>query len=132
VVYSAVTLNNTVLINNIGMKETEIRKILSDRVAFFRKQKGFTQESLAAQIGKSEDTISNIERARNAVSFEIIVMIAEALEISIDDLMTFPSTPGRKTGDYKYIKRVIKALDGKSDKIKSVAVKVLEEVCGVE
>lgn len=46
--------------------------------------------------------------------------------------MTFPETPTRKTGDYKYLKRVIKALDGKTDKIKSTAVKVLEEVCGVE
>ncbi len=114
------------------MKETEIRKILSDRIAFFRKQKGFTQESLAAKIGKSDDTISNIERARNAVSFEIVVLIANVLEVSLDDLMTFPETPTRKTGDYKYLKRVIKALDGKTDKIKSTAVKVLEEVCGVE
>ncbi len=124
--------HNTVLISNIGMKEIEIRKILGERITFFRKQKNFTQELLAAKIGKSDDTISNIERARNAVSFEIVVLIAEALEISLDDLMTFPETPSRKAGDYKYLKRVIKALDGKSDKIKSAAVKVLEEVCGVE
>ena len=124
--------HNTVLISNIGMKETEIRKMLGERITFFRKQKNFTQESLAAKIGKSDDTISNIERARNAVSFEIVVLIAEALEISFDDLMTFPETPNSKAGDYKYLKRVIKALDGKSDKIKSAAVKVLEEVCGVE
>ena len=114
------------------MTEIEIRKILGERLAFFRKQKGFTQESLAAKINKSEDTISNIERARNAVSFEIMVLIVNVLEINLDDLMTFPNTPTRKTSDYKYIKRVIQALDGKSDKVKSVAVKVLEEVCGVE
>jgi transcriptional regulator with XRE-family HTH domain len=87
---------------------------------------------LAAKIDKSVDTISNIERAKNAVSFEIIVMIASVLEVSLDDLMNFPNAGNRKSNDYKYLKRVIKALDGKSDKIKSVAVKVLEEVCGVE
>jgi transcriptional regulator with XRE-family HTH domain len=114
------------------MKDTEIRKILSNRLAFFRKQKGFTQESLAAKINKSVDTISNIERARNAVSFEIVVMIANVLEISLDDLMIFPETGNRKSNDYKYIKRVINALDGKSEKVKSVAVNVLEGVCGVE
>ena len=114
------------------MKDIEIRKILGDRLTFFRKQKGFTQESLAAKIEKSVDTISNIERAKNAVSFEIVVMIASILEVSLDDLMSFPNAGNRKSSDYKYIKRVIKALDGKSEKVKSVAVKVLEEVCGVE
>ena len=114
------------------MKDIEIRKILGDRLAFFRKQKGFTQESLAAKIEKSVDTISNIERAKNAVSFEIVVMIASVLEVSLDDLMSFPNTGSKKSNDYKYVKRVIKALDGKSEKVKSVAVKVLEEVCGVE
>lgn len=114
------------------MKDIEIRKILGDRLSFFRKQKGFTQESLAAKIEKSVDTISNIERAKNAVSFEIVVMIASVLEVSLDDLMSFPNAGNRKSNDYKYLKRVIKALDGKSEKVKSVAVKVLEEVCGVE
>ncbi len=57
---------------------------------------------------------------------------ANVLEIRLDDLMTFPETPTRKTGTHKYPKRVIKALYGKNDKIKSTAVKVLEEVCGVE
>jgi transcriptional regulator with XRE-family HTH domain len=114
------------------MKDIEIRKILGDRLAFFRKQNGFTQEGLAAKIDKSVDTISNIERAKNAVSFEIVVMIASVLEVSLDDLMSFPNAGSKKSNDYKYVKRVIKALDGKSEKVKSVAVKVLEEVCVVE
>jgi hypothetical protein len=47
-------------------------------------------------------------------------------------LMSFPNAGNRKSSDYKYIKRVINALDGKSEKVKSIAVKVLEEVCGME
>ncbi|MBL0725516.1 MAG: helix-turn-helix transcriptional regulator [Alphaproteobacteria bacterium] len=114
------------------MKDIEIRKILGDRLAFFRKQKRFTQESLAAKINKSVDTVSNIERAKNAVSFEIVVMIVNILEISIDDLITFPNIPSKKANDYKYIKKIIKALEGRSEKIKTTAVKVLEEACNVE
>lgn len=85
------------------MKDIEILKILGDRLEFFHKQKGFIQASLATNFDKSVDTISNIERDK-MLFFWNFFMIASVLEVSLDDLMHFPSTGNRKSNDYSMSK----------------------------
>ena len=46
----------------VAMEIAEVRRAFGKRVQTLRKRQGLTQEELAQQIGKTADTISNIER----------------------------------------------------------------------
>ena len=57
------------------------------RVRHNRKQSGLSQEELAEQAETSRVYISNIERGECAPSLEMIIKIANALNVSADDLL---------------------------------------------
>ena len=57
------------------------------RVRHHRKQNGLSQEKLAAQVETSRVYISNIERGEAAPSLEMLLCIANALNVSADDLL---------------------------------------------
>ncbi|WP_394239397.1 helix-turn-helix domain-containing protein [Niallia oryzisoli] len=56
------------------------------RIRAFRKLKGFTQESFAKELGVSVSVLGEIERGNRMPSQEIIVRIADALNISSNEL----------------------------------------------
>lgn len=62
---------------------TEIGK----RIKTIRTNKKMTQEQLAAKIDLSLTHISNIENARTNMSIDSLVNIANALEVSTDELL---------------------------------------------
>lgn len=53
---------------------------------YYREQKGYTQSTLAAVSGCSKGNIGVIESGKSAPSFELILKIADALEIHPADL----------------------------------------------
>lgn len=57
------------------------------RVRHHRKQNGLSQEKLAEQAETSRVHISNIERGEAAPSLEMLLNIANALNVSADDLL---------------------------------------------
>ncbi len=67
----------------------EAKRLFGDKIQALRKQKGITQERLAELIEKSVEHVSYIERGERAPSFETILDIAEALEVSVPFLMNF-------------------------------------------
>lgn len=56
-------------------------EILRFNIKKYRKEKGFTQETLSEMVDISRDYLSNIERGKYTPSFKTIVALAEALEI---------------------------------------------------
>ncbi|WP_338450490.1 helix-turn-helix transcriptional regulator [Niallia oryzisoli] len=56
------------------------------RIRAFRKLKGFTQESFAKELGVSVSVLGEIERGNRMPSQEIIEKIANALNISRNEL----------------------------------------------
>ena len=58
-----------------------IREIFKQNLKYYRKQKGFTQESLSEKIGLNPKYITNIESQSKFPSAETIDEIAKALEI---------------------------------------------------
>lgn len=60
---------------------------MGKRVKDIRKRKGITQERLAELTGLSSAHISNIENAHTKVSLSSVVSIANALQISLDEIM---------------------------------------------
>ncbi len=58
------------------------------RIKRYRTDKKLSQEGLGQVVSVNAQHISNIEAGRRYPSLELIVMIANALEVSADDLLT--------------------------------------------
>lgn len=69
---------------------------IGKRIRLYRKRCGFTQEELGLSIDTSGPYISNIERAVKKPSLENLADIAEALGVTLNDLVS-PETEN----DYK-------------------------------
>jgi transcriptional regulator with XRE-family HTH domain len=70
---------------------TDLRTLFGKRLRILRKQRGFTQESLAEAISVSVDLISMIERGLRAPSFDTLERLATTLGVKVSDLFTFDS-----------------------------------------
>ena len=68
------------------MKEIDYISI-GERVRTFRRQKGWTQEELAEASDVEPSNISHIERAATKVSLPTLLRIANALEVTLDELV---------------------------------------------
>lgn len=60
---------------------------LGDRLRRIRKEKGFTQERLADLVGTTNIMISDYERGRLRINAELAVAIAQAMEVTTDELL---------------------------------------------
>lgn len=57
------------------------------RIRRFRKERGLTQQTLAELSNQEPSNISHIERGATKLSLPTIVSIANALELTVDDLL---------------------------------------------
>ena len=62
-------------------------EIIGKRIKEFRKQKKWTQETLAERAGVEPSNISHIERAATKLSLPTLIRIANALEVTLDELV---------------------------------------------
>ena len=60
---------------------------IGEHIMLLRKQKGLSQSELGKTIGTSGDVIGRYERDVITPSIDVIVKVAEALEVSIDFLV---------------------------------------------
>ena len=65
-------------------KSPDIKKSFGKKVKYYRSLKLLTQSQLASKIGRTEETVSHIERGMNLTQLEVIENIAKALSSSID------------------------------------------------
>lgn len=62
-------------------------KEMGDRIKSGRKSIGITQEKLAEEIDVSPSYISEIERGSSICSLEVLVAIANVLDLNLDNLV---------------------------------------------
>ena len=60
---------------------------LGDRIKHFREEKSFTQEALSEKLNLARENISRFESGSLRPSLDTVVDIANALGISVDDLL---------------------------------------------
>ena len=60
---------------------------LGQRIQYFRSQRGISQASLSEKVFVNHEYISRIENGKKAISLELLISIADALEVSADDLI---------------------------------------------
>ena len=94
----------------MSSKDTfNIKKSFGSRIKYYRNLKGLTQSQLAQAIGRTEETVSHIERGLNSTQLEVIQNIATVLSVEMSDLFDFNSH-GHQTMDkekFALIKEVI-------------------------
>ncbi|MEL3891702.1 helix-turn-helix transcriptional regulator [Ferrovibrio sp. MS7] len=69
------------------------QKALGRRIKALRKERKLSQEDLAEIIGKSVDTVSNIERGFSSTRLSTVFEIAEALKVGFIDLFDWADMP---------------------------------------
>ena len=60
---------------------------LGEHISLLRKKKGFSQADLGKAVSTSGDIIGRYERDKVKPSIEVVIKIADALEVSIDFLV---------------------------------------------
>lgn len=71
------------------MNEHDVQKLFGQKIRNIRMRKGLSQEELSVLIGKTSDTISNIERGFTSTKIKTAVELANALEIPLIELFDF-------------------------------------------
>ena len=96
--------------------------IVGSRIRKFRSNQGITQEELAFRINTSTSYISNIERGIKKPSLQKLIEIAEAIHVTINELIYDPASEGDIYFDKELI-RIIACCDPEKQKklTKSIA-----------
>jgi len=98
------------------MSDKEILKELGNRIRKLRKEKGWSQEILAEFTGYHWKTISLLECGKLNPSFLFLWKIAEALEISLNELFPSRDTPVTHSFQYPEISAVLTEIVRESSK----------------
>ena len=68
---------------------TKILENLGEQIRQIRKEKGFTQESLAEKVGIHPTYVGKIESGKNNVSVLMLFKISRALGVKLYDVFEF-------------------------------------------
>ena len=62
----------------------------------FRKDKGYSQQKLAKILGYGYTAIANYESGRNEPSLDVLIVLAETLGVTVDELLGVEQNPEEK------------------------------------
>lgn len=62
---------------------------MGQKIAHYRKAKGWSQQALGDEVGKERQDISNIEKGKYTISSYLVYKIAQALDVTPNELMGF-------------------------------------------
>jgi transcriptional regulator with XRE-family HTH domain len=74
---------------------------LGEKIAFFRKQRGLSQDTLANMLGKSRSAIAAYENNNVEVTVNVLYEISNALNLNIQDFLTGNNYGGSYEEDLK-------------------------------
>ena len=68
-----------------------VYKQIGNKIAYYRRMRGFTQEALARKINISISSLSKVERGgyNNNIPMSMLIAIARGLHIELSTLVTF-------------------------------------------
>jgi transcriptional regulator with XRE-family HTH domain len=80
------------------MNEEELKKIIANKLAYYRKECGMTQAELAEKINYSDKSVSKWERAEGLPDVYVLSVMAELFGVTVNDLITEAEPAKPKTG----------------------------------
>ena len=81
------------------MKEISIH--VGQRIRLYRKMKGLTIETFSGMIRKSKATVSKYENGDISIDIETLFVIAQALEVSVNQLVDYAEEAAEGVGSVK-------------------------------
>jgi transcriptional regulator with XRE-family HTH domain/Zn-dependent peptidase ImmA (M78 family) len=67
--------------------DEEVKKRMAERIRAYRRQKGLSQKKLAEMMGIMPAPLNNIEKGRQIPTGRTLILLADQLQISVDDLL---------------------------------------------
>ncbi len=107
----------------------ELKSLIATRVKAARQAKGVTQEELAEAIDRTVETISNLERGKSLPSLQTLMVIANALGITLSELLEdveAPPSPARVHAEAR-LRAAAKSLPDYDLEIAAVLVEALRQ-----
>ncbi len=107
----------------------ELKSLIATRIKAIRQAKGMTQEELAEAIDRTVETISNLERGKSLPSVQTLMIIANALDITISELLEnaeAPPSPARVRAETR-LRAAAKSLPDSDLEIAVVLVEALRQ-----
>ncbi len=116
------------------MKERKLNVLaLGRRVQQYRKAKGYSTDKLGKLVGVSKSHINNIESGNSRASAEILVRIANALDVSVDmllcDSLSAKMSQRARMAEYTKIMNECNAIESKViiDTVKALKISLREQ-----
>ena len=102
--------------------------LFGKRIAKLRARKNITQEKLAELIGYSPNHISKLESARTNPSFDLIIKIAEALNVEVKELFDYEKSKKENNELVDKITFAVKDLNSQKQKFIYQTIKNINEM----
>ena len=67
--------------------ERNVLRMINDNIKRYRKEKGYSQEEMAVKLHVARQTVSKWENGRSVPDAEVLIRIAEILDVSVHDLL---------------------------------------------
>jgi transcriptional regulator with XRE-family HTH domain len=109
------------------MKEKDLKRLFGLRVQQLRRLKRLTQEELADAIGRSVDTVSNIERGFSSTRLETAAHLAKALDVTLPELFEFSITKDMGRTHRRELEKLFRLLSHCPPKRLSALAKIIEQ-----
>ncbi len=95
---------------------------IGQRIRAFRRERKLSQEQLAEKVWISTTHMSHIENGSTKLSLPVLVDLAAALDVSVNELLSGQSSQGRSAG-YEQVKEILDSCSEKQLKIITEIIK---------
>lgn len=111
---------------------SDFLKLVGERIRTLRKEKGFTQESLAEKSGIYITYISDIERGERNISMETLEKVIIALEVNAVDIFRFEGIEGieERTDKKSLMEALTSLLAGRKPEEVQLILRLAKDVLG--
>lgn len=113
------------------MENNELKRLFGLRVQSLRRRTGMSQQQLADAIGKSLDTVSNVERGISSTRIETMDVIAKVLGVSLAELFELDAPVSRDKETRKAVERLVRLVEGESAETIDTLTKMVELALGL-
>ncbi|MGO0062361.1 helix-turn-helix domain-containing protein [Brevibacillus fluminis] len=93
---------------------SKIAQLVGNRIRFFRKGSGLSQEQLAFKAGLNPSYLGQVERGEKSPTIDSLEKIATALDVTLEDLFSFEYERSLKSSDSTFIDKIAIQLHGRS------------------
>jgi transcriptional regulator with XRE-family HTH domain len=123
------TVENVAYINHMAKRiEERKRTELGRRLVELRLKAGFSQAQLAQAVGLPQRTIANYETIANYIPSSVLPSLANALGVSIEEIIGLPAPKGGKRGPKSRLERQFEELQRLPKSEQELAAQVLSRL----